>query len=136
MVNKQLLHPQEIETFYLLPTIRKYFALALQEQGMKQKEIAALLGINSATISQYRSNKRGHQIELPHAIIQEIKIAAVGIKDQLSYFQQTQKILQRLREEKILCQIHRKFSPVPETCHPTHVGCLPETAESKYLWPK
>ena len=36
MVNKLLL-PQEIETFYVIPTLRRYLALNLLQQGMSQK---------------------------------------------------------------------------------------------------
>ena len=65
--------PQELETFYIIPTIRRYFAHFLKEQGLKQKDIAQILNINSATISQYRSNKRGHRFNFDAGTVVEIK---------------------------------------------------------------
>ena len=124
MVNKALLHPQEIETYYIIPTIRKYFALYLVEQGRKQKEVAELLGIHTAAISQYRSNKRATQITFPPEIISEMKKSAFKIKDHYSYFQETQRLLVLIRKTKVLCQIHHQFSSIPQGCDPHKVGCI------------
>ena len=120
---KTILHAQEVETFYLIPTIRRYYALILKEQDMKQKDIAALLGISSASISQYTSTKRGHKISFPENIVKKIKESALRITDQSSYFKEIQHLLKIMREEKILCQIHRQFSEVPEECDPIAMGC-------------
>ncbi len=120
---KTLLHPQEIETFYLIPTIRRYFALFMKEKGIKQKDIANLMGINSATISQYTSSKRGHKINFAENIQFQIKQAANRIKDTSSYFRETQMVLEMLRKEKILCHVHKAFSAVPENCSAEEVGC-------------
>ncbi len=121
--HKTLLHPQEIETFYILPTLRRYIALGLKERGMKQKDIAQLLGISSASISQYTSMKRGHQVQFPQEIVEEIKKAVAVIKDRYSYFQQTQHLLYVIRDQKVLCQIHMQFSDVPAQCDPLIMGC-------------
>ncbi len=121
--HKTLLHPQEIETFYILPTLRRYIAKGLKERGMKQKDIAEMLGISSASISQYTSTKRGHQIQFPDAIVEEIKKAVSLIKDRFTYFQQTQHLLHVIREQKVLCQIHMQFSDVPAQCDPILIGC-------------
>lgn len=123
MVNKALLHPQEIETFYILPTLRRYFAICLKEQGMKQKDIAELFGITTASISQYSSNKRAHQIDFDEKTLEEIKISALKIKDRLSYLKETQHILTFLRNTNVICEVHKKFSEVPENCEPKLVGC-------------
>ncbi len=120
---KALLHPQEIETFYIIPTIRRHLAVALLEQGIKQKDVAQLLGINSATISQYRSTKRGHKIEFPEETISEIKQAATKITDTVSYFTQVQSLLRSIRRTKVLCQIHHQLGDLPSNCQPHLVGC-------------
>ncbi len=124
MVNKAMLHPQEIETYYVIPTIRKYIALFLVEQGRKQKDVAALLGIHTAAISQYRSKKRGMQITLPAEILVEMKKSASRIKDHFSYFQETQRLLHLIRKTRVLCQIHHQFSPIPQGCDPHKIGCI------------
>jgi predicted transcriptional regulator len=120
---KTILHAQEVETFYLIPTLRRYYALILKEHGMKQKDIATLLGISSASISQYTSTKRGHKISFPDNIVNQIKESALRITNQSSYFKEIQLLLQLMRTEKILCQIHRQFSEVPEECDPIAMGC-------------
>ncbi len=131
--NKAILHPQEIETFYIIPTLRRYLALALKERGMKQKDIADLFGINSATISQYNSNKRAHQINLPPRIIDEIKQSATKINSRLTYLKEVQHLLHIIREQKVLCQIHHDFSNLPDNCDPHHVGCLKKVESAPCL---
>ena len=92
MVNKLLL-PQEIETFYVIPTLRRYLALNLLQQGMSQKTIALILGVQSAAISQYRSTKRGHKVEFDARILDEIKASASRITNHFTYLQETQRLL-------------------------------------------
>lgn len=123
MTKKNILHPQEIETFYVIPALRKELALQLKANGLKQKDIANLLGINSATISQYHSKKRGSQFEFPLCICREIQRSAKKIHNQLTYLQQTQHLLNLIREKNILCLIHHQFSSVPKNCHPKEMGC-------------
>ena len=120
---KILLHPQEIETFYVLPSIRRYLAQTMTEQGLKQKDVAHLLGINSATISQYRSSKRGNQVKFNKEVLTEIKKSGSIIKDRISYLRETQRILQYIRQTNALCQIHKLFSDVPQECDPKRIGC-------------
>ena len=124
MANKLLL-PQEIETFYIIPALRRYFANYMKEAGMKQKDIAQILNINSAAISQYTNHKRGNKIDFNEAIIPEIKKSAGEIKDTHSYLKETQRILNVIREKKEICRIHKLFSDLPDNCHPEVVGCLP-----------
>ena len=126
MVNKQkILLPQEIETYYIIPTLRRYFAQELKGLGMKQKDIATILSITSSSISQYASTKRGHLIHFPAEIEADVKQSASRIKDTVSYLRETQHILNRIRETKALCSIHRQFSNLPEHCIPETVGCFP-----------
>ncbi len=129
MVNKPLLHPQEIEVFYIIPALRRSLARYMKQQGMKQKDIAALLGVNTAAISQYTSNKRGHKVEFDEAILQEIQKSAQLIEDKISYFRETQRLLRYLRQTNVLCQIHKQFTGIPAGCEPQIIGChhrLPE----------
>lgn len=123
MVNKIFLHPQEIETFYILPTLRRYFALYLKQQGLKQKDIAHILMINTATISQYSSTKRGHKISFNEYILEEIKKSSEKINDQISYIRETQRILKIIRFSGSICEIHKQVSLVPEGCEQPVTGC-------------
>jgi len=122
MVNKLLL-PQEIETFYVIPTLRRYLALNLLQQGMSQKTIALILGVQSAAISQYRSTKRGHKVEFDTGILDEIKASASRITNHFTYLQETQRLLAVIRQTNTLCHIHKQFSSVPNDCIPERIGC-------------
>ena len=122
MVNKIVL-PQELETFYVIPTLRRQLALAMDEAGMKQKDIAAILGINTSAISQYKSKKRGEKVEQNPEIIQQIKLSATKVKNQLSYVRETQRLLHLIRTSGLLCQIHKQLSTIPNHCEPQLVNC-------------
>lgn len=122
MVNKLLL-PQEIETFYIIPTLRRYLAVFMAERGVRPKDIAVLLRVNKSAISQYKSAKRGHNLEFPKEIVREIRKSALLIHDTLSYLRETQRLLACIRETKVLCQVHKHISPVPKSCEPDTVGC-------------
>ncbi|MBI2666859.1 helix-turn-helix domain-containing protein [Candidatus Woesearchaeota archaeon] len=122
-MKKAFLHPQEIEVFYVLPSLRKYLALALKSRGMKQKDIAVILGITPATISQYASAKRADHIRFTPEVLAQIQASAEKVKDRLSYLRETQHLLHFIRSSKALCQIHKLFSEVPDACDPLHVGC-------------
>ncbi|MBI1970646.1 transcriptional regulator [Candidatus Woesearchaeota archaeon] len=120
---KQLLYPQEVEVYYILPTIRKHLAEALKKRGMPQARIAELLNIQAAAVSQYMSNKRGSQITLKDDIINEIHGAAQRITSTFDVLRETQGILQKIRETGGLCDIHKQFFNAPDNCTPDEVGC-------------
>lgn len=123
MSKKAILHPQEIEVFYIIPSLRRALAESMSKQGMKQKDIASLLGINTAAISQYRSNKRGNLVQFTLEVQAEIQKSAALIKDKLSYFRETQRLLRHIRTTNALCQIHKQFTDIPVGCEPEHIGC-------------
>lgn len=123
MSKKPILHPQEIEVFYIIPSLRRALAESMATAGMKQKDIANLLGINTAAISQYRSNKRGNQVKFTPEVQTEIQKSATLIKDKLSYFRETQRLLRHIRTTNALCQIHKQFTDIPVGCEPEHIGC-------------
>ena len=122
-MKKAFLHPQEIEVFYILPSLRKHLALALKGRGLQQKDIASIFGITPATISQYTSAKRADHLHFTPEVLAEIQISAEKVKDRLSYLRETQHLLHFIRSSNALCQIHKLFSEVPDACDPLQVGC-------------
>lgn len=122
MVNKLLL-PQEIETFYIIPALRRQIAFFLKEKGLKQKDIATILMVNTAAISQYTSDKRGNNITFKEPVLAEIKLSANNITNQFTYLRETQRLLQVIRHTNTLCEIHKQFSFVPDNCVPEDIGC-------------
>ncbi len=122
-MKSELVQPQEIEVYYLLPAIRSYFAHTLKEQGMSQKDIAAKLHIQTSTVSQYLHEKRGKQITFPDEIVKEIKASAGKLNDKMDLVRETQHILALLRKTKVLCQVHKQFGNVPDQCNIETMKC-------------
>lgn len=112
----QIVQPQEVEVFYILPAIRSRMAAALKEQGMKQKDIAEILCVQESTISQYLSSKRAAEVKFNSAIDKEIAAAAKRIKTKEDLIRETQKILELARKEKILCSVHKSVADVEHDC--------------------
>ncbi|MBD3389307.1 MAG: helix-turn-helix domain-containing protein [Candidatus Altiarchaeales archaeon] len=55
--------PCETALWYVLPQIRADLSRALVKEGMSQKEVADVLGITPAAVSQYIHKKRGGKIK-------------------------------------------------------------------------
>lgn len=53
----------EIKVWYVLPYIRTQIVKKWKKEEMQQKDIAKLLGITPAAVSQYASGKRGRNIK-------------------------------------------------------------------------
>ncbi len=112
-----LLQPQEVEVYYLLPAIRRELSLALKASGKAQHEIAKLLGVTDAAVSQYVSKKRGNDAEFPAALSAFVRDAALRITDHASMVREAQAILTRARDTKLICQIHERVSDdIPRGC--------------------
>ncbi|MBI5392597.1 hypothetical protein HZA96_01890 [Candidatus Woesearchaeota archaeon] len=122
-MNMQLALPQEIEVMYIIPTVRRYFAVYMKEQGKSQKEIAVLLCIRESTVSQYIAKKRGVLAKFDDDIQDEIKKSVSYIKTTEDVIKEMQRILKKIRTSKAICEIHKQFSHVPIKCDPHKLGC-------------
>ncbi len=83
--------------------------VAMKETGKSQKDIAKLLNITEAAVSQYIKEKRGKEITLNAEVKKFIKEAALKIKDTTTAFQQIHKIIDFIKNSKALCQIHSQI---------------------------
>ena len=119
-----MLQPQEIEVFYIIPTIRSHLAKYMKEQGKSQKEISKLLQIRESTVSHYINEKRASKVEFNKDIEKEIKLAATRISDKFTLLSEVQRLIELIRKTDILCQIHKQFADVPSTCNIEKVGCV------------
>lgn len=107
MVNK-LITPQEIEVFYLIPAIRKEMVICFKKQGLQQKEIAKILGITEAAVSQYLHEKRAKEFKLPKKIIKEIEESC---KKKKNIIKEITRILDLLKKERCgLCSNFNQFN--------------------------
>ena len=123
MTQHSLLHPQEIEVFYIIPTLRRNLAISMKKQGLKQKQIAALLSIEDAAVSQYINEKRGNKVQLSEEIIKEVDKSASLVKDKLSFLREMQRLLKTVQDSREICRIHKQFSSLPDNCSPEAVLC-------------
>lgn len=109
-------HPQEVEVWYILPAIRKELVITLKEKKHSQKEIAKLLNVTEAAISQYTKAKRAKDIKLNDEVKKFIKEAAEKIKDSKTAYQQIQKINDFIKHSKALCEIHMQLEGNLKNC--------------------
>ncbi len=109
MVNRAL-HPSEIETFYILPALRRELTVCMKEQGKSQKEIAGLLGVTEAAVSQYLSSKRAMDVEFSKKIKAEIKASASRISDEHSLMSEMQHLIRLSRNDRVACSLNKCFS--------------------------
>lgn len=124
MANQELLQPQEIEVFYIIPTIKKHLAAEMKKNGLKQKEIAKILSIKDATVSQYLNDKRGNKVSFDENIIEEIRKSSAKVKDTISYLREMQHLLRKVKETRAICRIHKELSKIPSSCCPELIDCF------------
>lgn len=113
----KLLHPQEVEVFYILPALRKEFAISFKALGTSQTKIAQIMGVTDAAISQYLSDKRATDVSFTRDVKSQIKKAAGRIKEQAHFIYETQILLNDFLKSKLTCKIHLKMNPnIPRDC--------------------
>ena len=99
---KKLVFPQEIEVWYILPAIRKQLAAKLVDSGMSQKEVAKLMQLTEAAISQYKKLKRAKENIFNPEIDREIEKSVKEIlKDTDKAKKQIDKAKTKIKEEKV-----------------------------------
>lgn len=127
--------PQELEVWYVLPAIRREIAMKMIERGRPQKNIAKMLGVTEAAVSQYKlprsKRSRGDQIEIPDEVQPEIDKSVDKILDTWDKVENEEerskiyenmtheinRIIKVLRDKGIMCDIHREHCVhVPEDC--------------------
>tara|TARA_Y100000310_G_scaffold345750_1_gene469254 strand:+ start:9437 stop:9796 length:360 start_codon:yes stop_codon:yes gene_type:complete len=111
--------PQEIEVWYIIPSIRKELAKAILEEGLTQKEIAKRLCITEAAVSQYIKNKRGKEVKFTPAVLNQIKISArriVDSKAKSASMKEIQRICKYLRRRDHICKIHKGLNQGLKGC--------------------
>ncbi len=110
-----MLQPQEVEVFYILPAIRRELSIALKERGRSQKEIALLLGVTEAAVSNYLNDRRA-KAGFPDELAGDVRNAAALINDRQSMVAQTQALLAKAKEGGLLCRLHAQLADMPRDC--------------------
>ncbi len=117
---QKLVTPSEIESFYLIPTIRKELTKHLKDQGLDQKEIAKKLHITEPAVSQYVNSKRASQIDFDNVFDEQIKKAAINIKNGTGFIEESHKILKLIKDKRVICNVCHSVNTdtkiIPHNC--------------------
>ena len=108
--------PQEIEVWYVIPALRRAFALEMKEKGLKGVEIAKFLGVTEAAVSQYFSRARAVQFRFTPEIEKLITLSAHKVLKGESAMNEIQKIILSLRETKSICKFHHTLENLNTAC--------------------
>ncbi|MBD3312538.1 transcriptional regulator [archaeon] len=116
-----MLLPQEIEVFYVIPAIRRELAEALVSKGFKQKEVAHLLSVSEACVSNYFNHKRADEVSFKPEIKNLITSCADKIsKGEMCFINAVQVITKKFKQDECLCRLHEKLDSHVCGCR----GCL------------
>ena len=104
--------PQEIEVWYIIPTIRRELAkLLTKKHKLKLKEVGEILGVSEAAISQYLNKKRATKLKLPKNIKKEIEKSAVLLaKDKKLALREILRLLALVKRTKSSCLVCQKYN--------------------------
>jgi predicted transcriptional regulator len=111
--------PQEIEVRYLIPALRRELSKILsQNHNLKQKEVATLLGLTEAAISQYIKEVRGQEMKFDE---KELKIISDYAKKMIAQPEKSLDLLFKLsvvmRGSTAMCGLHKSMdSDLPDKC--------------------
>ena len=109
--------PQEIEVWYVIPSIRREYAIQLKEKGISQVEISRILGVTKSAVNQYLKEKRAKKIDFPSKIVSMIKESSEKIRNNPKILtNEIQGIIQEIRNSGLLCEYHRKYCDINEEC--------------------
>lgn len=113
--------PCEIVVWYVIPSIRSKLAKELLKLGMKQKDISQLLDITQPAVSQYISDKRGHEINFDPVVDEYIKDMAQDMKEgklkPIDLIPRFCHICKTIKTQEVLCQLHREKVNIPTYCN-------------------
>ena len=107
----------EVETWYILPFIKKSVTLWLKSKGYKQTEISDFMGITPASVSLYCSGKRASAIETECKKIADFisnlvskELASQRLLTPKKIYTTIAKTLQVIEAKGLVCEIHKSLS--------------------------
>jgi predicted transcriptional regulator len=87
--------PCEVVVWYLVPVIKSELAKELVSRGVAQKEVAKIIDVTQAAVSQYVSKKRGNRSILTKEMKADIKSFADKVIDEKAGKKDLQKLICR-----------------------------------------
>ena len=123
--------PQEIATWYIIPTIRREFVREMIRQGLSQKQSADKLGLTQAAVSNYMSDRRASAIKLNNQILGLVKLSVVNIlSKQGDVFTELYNLVKECEKDLTMCQIHAAYDEVPKDCNACFKTSVKEKTEN------
>lgn len=103
--------PQEIEVWYVIPSIRKEISkILLKDYKMKYDEIAKLIGVTKSAVSQYLSGKRG-EINLNKEVKNKIKkITKELVEGKKKFIEVVAEVINFMKKKKYFCDVCKKYN--------------------------
>ena len=103
--------PQEIEVWYVIPSLRSWIARCLIEDfNLSYERIGKILGVSRAAISQYVKGKRAAKIKLPKELGPKIKASCKMLtKDEAKSSDEIEKLLKYIREKELTFSVCGKL---------------------------
>lgn len=104
--------PQEIEVWYIIPTIRKELSKILTEKyKLTFEKTGEILGITKSAISQYLKSKRANVVKLPSRIRKEIeKSAKLIVENNKLAVNEIMRILALMKTTRCSCDVCKKYN--------------------------
>lgn len=104
--------PQEIEVWYIIPTIRRELSRLLTKRyKLTFEKTGEILGISKAAVSQYLGNKRAGKIKFTPEIKKEIEKSAKLISENKNLaVKEIMKILKIMKVKGCACGVCKKFN--------------------------
>jgi len=113
-----MLLPCEVAVKSLVPSLRSAIAKELtQTYGLKQKEVATLLGVTQTAVSKYMRQVRGivikiEEVEEVRPMINEIVVLlANGRIPRNELVRRLCKICEIIRRERLMCELCKRTDP-------------------------
>ena len=88
----------------------------MKARGTGQRQIAQLLGVTEAAVTQYIKARRATTVRLSRSLRREIAGAAARISDRASMLSEVQRLLALALDRRFTCTLHRRYAKLPPRC--------------------
>lgn len=104
--------PQEIEVWYIIPSVRREFSrVFVEKHGLTLEKAGRIIGVTKAAVSQYLKNKRAKEFKLPKEIKKEIeKSAKILLTNESLALKEILRILGLIKKSRCSCSICKKHN--------------------------
>lgn len=114
-----LFPPCEVASKSVVPAIKASIAIQLVESyNMRQKEVAALLGLSQSAVSKYTTGARGYVLrvdeikEVKPIIAEIVAMLADGNAERIRVLEKFCEVCMVVRKKGLMCQFCEKMDPL------------------------